>query len=117
MTDNNVSELVLQPHAFLPVLSGLPQGSILGLLLFLLHINDLSDCLESSTMYMYMFADDSKCMHTICYFNDTIDFQDDLNSVYHWLQTWNPKFNLSKTAFIQFGKILQAPLTTFLMVL
>ena len=53
---------------------------------------------------MYMFADDSKCMHIIRNFNDTINLQDDLNSVYHWLQTWNLKFSLSKTAFIQFCK-------------
>ena len=86
---------------FLPVLSGVPQGSILGPLLFLLYINDLPDCLETSIMYM--FADDSKCMHIIWDFNDTIAFQDDLNSVYHWSQTWKLKFNLSKTAFIQFG--------------
>ena len=86
---------------FLPVLSGVPQGSILGPLLFLLYINDLPDCLETSIMYM--FADDSKCIHIIQNFNDTIDFQDDLNSVYHWSQTWKLKFNLSKTAFIQFG--------------
>ena len=86
---------------FLPVLSGVPQGSILGPLLFLLYINDLPDCLETSIMYM--FADDSKCIHIIWNFNDTIDFQDDLNSVYLWSQTWKLKFNLSKTAFIQFG--------------
>ena len=86
---------------FLPVLSGVPQGSILGPLLFLLYINDLPDYLETSIMYM--FADDSKCIHIIRNFNDTIDFQDDLNSVYHWSQTWKLKFNLSKTAFIQFG--------------
>ena len=86
---------------FLPVLSGVPQGSILGPLLFLLYINDLPSCLKSSIMYM--FADDSKCMHVINSFNDTIKFQDDLNTIYQWSQTWNLKFNLSKTAFIQFG--------------
>ena len=83
---------------FLPVLSGVPQGSILGPLLFLLYINDLPDCLETSIMYM--FADDSKCIHIIRNFNDTIDFQDDLDSVYLWSQTWKLKFNLSKTALI-----------------
>ena len=72
---------------FLPVLSGVPQGSILWPLLFLLYINDLPHCLETSILYM--FADDSKCMHITRSFNDTIDFQDDLNSVYQWMQTWN----------------------------
>ena len=86
---------------FLPVLSGAPQGSILGPLLFLLYINDLPNCLETSIMYM--FADDSKCMHIIRHLNDTIAFQDDLNSVCHWSQTWKVKFNLRKIASIQFG--------------
>ena len=66
---------------------------------------------------MYVFADDSKCMYIIHNFNDTIDFQDDLNSIYHWLQIWNLKFILNKTALFSLVIILHAPLTTFLMVL
>ena len=49
--------------SLLPVLSGVRQDSILGPLLFLLYINGLPDCLVLSTMYM--FADDSKCIHII----------------------------------------------------
>ena len=84
----------------LPVISGVPQGSILGPLLFIIYINDLSICPRFSSLFLY--ADDSKLIHTLSSFNDHL-LQSDIESLVLWCNTWNLSLNPNKCACIRFS--------------
>ena len=83
----------------LPVLSGIPQGSILGPLLFLVYVNDIPQYTTSTTL---LFADDTKCFRIINDPTDSITLQQDINSLVEWTTEWNLKFNPSKTFQLSF---------------
>ena len=84
---------------YLPVLSGVPQGSILGPLLFLVYINDLPTATSSTTL---MFADDTKCLRNICSFSDCRLLQNDLLALSEWSTTARLQFNIAKFAILRF---------------
>ena len=78
----------------LPVISGVPQGSILGPLLFLLYINDLpSSIVHSET---FLFADDTKYLRPISSSNDHFLLQSDLDLLSKWSTEWKLTFNETK---------------------
>ena len=85
--------------------SGVPQGSILGPLLFLLYIDDLSEVVENCVLFLY--ADDSSLFLPVHYSQDVLNasnlIQNDLNHMEIWAQKWKMKFKASKSVEVIFG--------------
>ena len=73
--------------------SGVPQGSILGPLLFLVYVNDLPPVIQNR---IALFADDSKCSSVIESLQDCESLQKGLESLHGWSDDWHLKFNASK---------------------
>ena len=72
------------------VTSGVPQGSILGPLLFNIFINDLPSVVQSE---LVLFADDAKIYRTIQSDDDYLQLQQDLDNLFLWSCEWQLCFN------------------------
>jgi hypothetical protein len=75
------------------VISGVPQGSILGPVLFLLYINDITTSIRSN---IRLFADDCVLYREISNNLDNQVLQNDLNLLSTWASKWQLNFNISK---------------------
>ncbi|CAB3995444.1 Hypothetical predicted protein [Paramuricea clavata] len=84
----------------LPVLSGVPQGSILGPLLFLIYVNDLPKATSFDTT-VTMFADDTKCHRPLRNLQDTKILQQDLDKITNWCHDWRMDLNQTKNISIK----------------
>ena len=80
------------------VLSGVPQGSILGPLFFLVFINDLPNGIKSNCK---MFADDTKLYNKT---ENHLDLQQDINKLFNWSKNWQLDFNIDKCKILHFGR-------------
>ena len=80
-----------------PVTSGVPQGSVLGPILFLIYINDLPDKIKSQVR---LFADDTAAYLAISNLKDAEILQSDLNLLQQWETSWDMEFNPSKCAVL-----------------
>ena len=85
----------------IPVTSGVPQGSVLGPLLFIAYISDLPCAITSPAT---IFADDTKVYRRIQSIDDSQYLQEDLDSLADWCATWGMLFNTSKCVVMHFGK-------------
>ena len=83
------------------VTSGIPQGSVLGPILFTIFINDMPDIVESS---MKLFADDAKIFKAIESFEDISVIQDDIDNLLKWSTIWQLPLNLKKCKCVHYGK-------------
>ena len=79
------------------VLSGVPQGTVLGPMLFLLYINDITDGIDTG---MRLFADDSIVYREIQSPADHHQLELDLDKLHEWASTWQMAFNVSKCAVL-----------------
>ena len=84
-----------------PVINGIPQGTVLGPVLFVVYINDLLDELSSDGL---MFADDTKIFRQIKSRDDAVALQEDLKKLEEWSETWLLKFNADKCHVLTLGK-------------
>ena len=75
------------------VFSGVPLGSVLGPLLFLIHINDLDDNITSNVL---KFADDTKVFRRVNTYINKQHLQNDLNKLGKWSEKWQTLFNFRK---------------------
>ena len=76
------------------VLSGVPQDSVLGPLLFIIFINDLPECI--------IFVDDTKCLIAVRSTTDTDKLQEDINNAADWSHITNLPFNAVKFSIFAF---------------
>ena len=81
-----------------PVLSGIPQGTVFGPLLFSLYINDISSDIESE---IRLFADDCVCYREIKDEEDTMKFQRDIDRLGSWARKWGMRFQPVKCNMMQ----------------
>ena len=86
-----------------PVVSGVPQGTVLGPLLFLIYINDMPDVVSEGTM-IRLFADDCLAYRTIRSEEDQQILQKDLEKLQKWTLTWGMKFNPSKCQILHLAR-------------
>ena len=85
------------------VTSGIPQGSVLGPILFVLYINDLPESLKNNSE-IFLYADDTKIFREINNLADCVKLQEDIHCMYNWSNSWMLKFHPQKSKNMKIGE-------------
>jgi hypothetical protein len=84
-----------------PVTSGVPQGSVIGPVLFVIFINDLPEVTQSIAQ---MFADDTKVFRSMVTDDDRELLQEDIDQLAKWGNIWQLRFNADKCKVLHIGR-------------
>ena len=92
-----------QCSSWKPVKSGIPQGSVLGPILFVIFINDMPEAVKSMCL---LFADDAKLFRNVNLREDTNTeiLQHDVDSLTTWSGKWQLPFNIGKCKVLHLGR-------------
>jgi hypothetical protein len=85
-----------------PLISGVPQGSVLGPILFAIYVNDLPNILPPSVKSK-IFADDFKCYSKISSIVDIDITSEALNRITDWAEAWQMPFSMNKSTLMLFS--------------
>ena len=101
-------------EGWLPVTSGVPQGTIyiLGPLLFLLYINYIADNLTSKGA---LFADDCVLFREVQTKGDQLELQNDLIKLIKWSNKWQMTFNPEKCEVLELGRVKRSLPTSYIL--
>ena len=94
---------------WLEVTSGVPQGSVLAPIMFLIYINDIQENTTEGN-YMNMFADDAKIQRTVKNKDCCLKLQEDLDKLHKWSEKWQMEFNTEKSHIMNFGRSDRRPI-------
>ena len=84
----------------LPVLSGVPQGSVIGPIMFLLYINDLPEMLSCTSK---LFADDAKVYSKNSTQEEREHLQNNIDTMCRWSDQWLMTLNIEKCKHMEMG--------------
>jgi hypothetical protein len=112
---NNRTQRVVVDYRFsdvCDVVSGVPQGSVLGPLLFLIYINDI-DTVCRGNIELKLFADDAKLYTAVKVASDSLALQQSLDRLACWASEWQLSMNVNKCAVLSLSCSSQPTLYTY----